>query len=281
MLKSRTFSADWRDVPVVWIPNQRFACFVLNVTHLVLPAGELWFCRVFNQALPYIDDAILAEQVKGFISQEGAHARSHRDVLTLYENMGWDFSVSKQRLGKVFGLYLGENMLGLIPVKGAAKRRWIRMRIGIVAAIEHVTCVLGNWILQNQTLHEAGANKEMLDLLKWHGAEEVEHRSVAHDLYCYLGGGNVSRMLWFVPVLFVVVLTWKRGTQVFIRQDKTTNTSYGFRAYLGASRAGFLPTVSYLVTSFLRYFRWQYHPSREASDQQAALVLNAMKKGRF
>jgi predicted metal-dependent hydrolase len=29
----------------------------------------------------------------------------------------------------------------------------------------------------------------MIDLIKWHGSEEIEHRTVAFDLYRHLGGG--------------------------------------------------------------------------------------------
>jgi len=42
--------------------------------NLLLPAGEFWFCRVFNKALPYITDLVLLEDVKGFVRQEAIHA---------------------------------------------------------------------------------------------------------------------------------------------------------------------------------------------------------------
>ena len=72
-------------------------------------------------------------------------------------------------------------------------------------------------------------------------------------------------MLWFVLALFAVILTWKRGTQVFIRQDRQGPRSYGFRTYVRVSRQGYLPTVGYLAKSFLRYFRWSYHPDQEGA----------------
>lgn len=286
MIKPRNFNGYWQDVPPVWIPQQQFACSVLNVTHLVLPPGELWFCRLFNQALPLIRDHDLREQVKGFVAQEGAHARGHRDVLSFYESQGWNFSVSKQRLNKIFGTLLGDKVLGRFAVKSKGQLRWLRMRIGMVAAIEHVTCVLGSWILENETLRQAGANQAMLNLLLWHGAEEVEHRTVAFDLYRHLGGGNVGRMFWFLLAVWAVVLTWKRGTQVFIEQspgegDVREKPRYGFRAYVAASRAGYLPTVGYLVRSFLRYLRWSYHPGTEGNPQRAEAVLNGMEVGQY
>lgn len=280
MLESRSFSAHWQDVPLVWIPRQKFACFVLNVTHLVLPPGELWFCRLFNQALPLIENHGLRDQVRGFVAQEGAHARCHRDVLTVYEAAGWDFSISKSRLERIFDQLLGGKVLGRWTVTGNGQRRWLRMRIGMVAAIEHVTCVLGSWILENQPIRQVNANEDMLNLLLWHGAEEVEHRSVAFDLYRHLGGGYLGRVFWFFLVVAAIVLTWKRGTQVFIKQDHALSGKrqrYGFRSYLIASRAGYLPSVGYLTMSFLQYLRWGYHPANAGDSERAATVLNSIK----
>ena len=107
MLTVRSFKADWNDSDLYWIPGETFSCFALNVTHLVLPPGELWFCRLFNLALPHINDENLRTQVKGFIGQEGAHARGHRDALSAYESNGWDFTESKLRLNGIFNHLLG------------------------------------------------------------------------------------------------------------------------------------------------------------------------------
>ena len=263
MIQARICPVQGGDFPVIWIPQQKFASFVLNVTHIVLPPGELWFCRLFNQALPMVQDEILRQQVKGFIAQEGSHARAHRNVLVDYERQGWDFSISRARLAGIFNRLLGDMVMGKWQPKGRWQFRWLRMRIGMVAAIEHITCVLGNWILANEAIAQADHDPRMLEILRWHGLEEVEHRSVAHDLYTHLGGGNAGRMLWFVLALFTIILTWKRGTQVFIRQDTQGPQSYGFRTYVTVSRQGYLPTVGYLAKSFLRYFSWRYHPERE------------------
>lgn len=265
MSQDRICPTEGAGSPVVWIPSQKFASYVLNVTHIVLPPGELWFCRLFNQALPLVEDESLRQQVKGFVTQEGAHARAHRNVLGDYEQQGWDFSVSRGRLALIFNRLLGEKVLGRWQPRGRWKFRWLRMRIGMVAAIEHITCVLGAWILNNRNIAGADADPVMLQLLLWHGAEEVEHRAVAHDLYMALGGSNGGRMFWFVLVLLAVILTWKRGTQVFIRQDREGPRCYGFRTYVQVSREGYLPTVGYLTKSFLRYFRWHYHPQHEGS----------------
>lgn len=279
MLSRRTFVPKTTSNNVVWIPNQPFACYALNVAHLVLPPGELWFCRLFNQVLPYIQDEELRQQTVGFIQQEGSHARSHKNVLESFEEQDLDFTKSKNRLNGIFETLLGDKVFGVLTVTGKMQFRWLRTRVGIVASIEHITCVLGNWVLENKGLAKAGADPTMLNLLKWHGAEEVEHRSVAYDLHRHLGGGAISRSILFVLALLVILLTWKRGTQVFIQQsDYEDKTRYGFKAYLRDSRLDLLPRVGFVFWNLLRFLKPGYHPKYEKGDALAKEVIESLRE---
>ena len=72
-----------------WVPGDPHTTHVINVLHLLLPAGERWFGQVYRKALPLIDDPDLARDVKTFIGQEATHARKHRSVaFDAYEAMG-------------------------------------------------------------------------------------------------------------------------------------------------------------------------------------------------
>jgi len=52
---------------------------------------------------------------------------------------------------------------------------------GTCSAIEHYTAITGRRVL-NTPQHDAiGTDPVMLDMLRWHGAEEVEHKAVALD----------------------------------------------------------------------------------------------------
>ena len=80
--------------------------------------------------------------------------------------------------------WLFEKLLGdrTLP-PGRARQWWLMERVATIAAIEHYTAFLGNWVLNAEALDRRGADPTMLDLLRWHGAEEVEHRSVAFELF--------------------------------------------------------------------------------------------------
>src|SRR4051794_41853245 len=114
-----------------------------------------------------------------------------------------------------------------------SKRRdeWLVERLAIIAAIEHITAMLGNWALNSPALDGAGADPTMLDLLRWHGAEEVEHRSVAYDLFQHLDGRYARRARTMVIVTPVLAWVFLRGTRFLMANDPTTTQKADWRTY--------------------------------------------------
>lgn len=55
----RRVSFDWKSTPLHWIPDEPTATHVINVLHLLLPAGERWFVKVFKEGLPLVTDPAL------------------------------------------------------------------------------------------------------------------------------------------------------------------------------------------------------------------------------
>ncbi|MGH3823753.1 MAG: metal-dependent hydrolase, partial [Pseudonocardiaceae bacterium] len=169
----RNVTFDWTNLPIHWVPGQPFVTHTINVLHLLLPAGERWFIGVFTQALPLIKDDKLREEVLGFIGQEAVHARSHQGVLDHWKAKGIDTDPYVQQIHWMFQKALGDRDL-----LSQRREEWVIERLAIIAAIEHITAMLGNWALNSPALDAAGADPTMMDLLRWHGAEEVEHRAV-------------------------------------------------------------------------------------------------------
>ncbi|PJE20438.1 MAG: metal-dependent hydrolase, partial [Mycobacterium sp.] len=56
VLEARNVSFDWAGLPFHYVPGQPMATHVLNVLHLLLPAGEEFFVDVFKKTLPLIKD---------------------------------------------------------------------------------------------------------------------------------------------------------------------------------------------------------------------------------
>jgi uncharacterized protein len=284
-IKPRRVKFDWDKTPLHWVPGDAFTTHVINVLHLLLPAGEKWFCDVFRQALPLLDDGALRDDVKGFIGQEAVHSRAHSLVLDHLTEQGLETTGYTAQIDWMFDRLLSDHGLtfgdGRQPRPRHAPRwlchRWLVVRLAIVAAIEHFTCVLGYWAISGSApLDVAGADPTMLDLLRWHGAEEVEHRAVAFDTYQELSGNYLVRVATMAVVLPVILGLWMLGTRYLIAHDPEAGRSDrpSVRRFVTVSRrTGRLPTAGYLMSCVPRYLRPRYHPLQEASTEEALAYL--------
>ncbi|MDN5858622.1 MAG: metal-dependent hydrolase [Pseudonocardia sp.] len=266
-LHARDVAFDWSTLPVHWIPGEPFATHLLDVLHLLLPEGERWFVKLFGEALPLIHDARLAEDVRGFIGQEAMHAASHQGVLDHFAARGVDISPYVEQVEFLFREALGERGL-----TGPAAEEWLVDRVAAVAAIEHVTAFLGDWILRAKGLDAAGAHPTMLDLLRWHGAEEVEHRAVAHDLYMHLDGSYVRRVRMLVTVAPMLVRLWAEGVSFLLATDPQPSRAR-WVDLLRAARKGLCPGIVSTAWSLATYLRPGYHPSQYGSTDLAVAYL--------
>ncbi|MFF5443490.1 metal-dependent hydrolase [Streptomyces sp. NPDC012888] len=269
-LQARNVSFRWEDTPLHWLPDDPFASHTINVLHLLLPAGERWFVHVYKQALPLIEDERLRADVVGFIGQEAMHAAAHDEVLPHLKRLGLDPTPYTAQVDWLFEKLLGDRTLP----PGRARRWWLLERIAMIAAIEHYTAFLGNWILNAGELDRRGADPMMLDLLRWHGAEEVEHRSVAFDLFMHVDGSYRRRARTWASAFAALVFLWQRGARFFMENDPTLRDGKAtFGQFVRAGRQGTLPSTPAMLRSIPTYLSRSYHPSQEGSTAQAVAYL--------
>ncbi|NKY28564.1 metal-dependent hydrolase [Nocardia gamkensis] len=188
-INARDVRFDFDSVPMHYIPGEVLATHIVNVMHLVLPVGERAMAAALSEALPCIEDERLREEVVGFVGQETMHANSHEAARRHLQSIGLGVDSYVAEIAWLVDRVLGDHGLG-----GRAKQQWLKERLGLFAGMEHYTAVLGEWLLDAEVLEARGMHPAMLDLVRWHGAEEVEHRSVVFDAYMYLDGGYARRV---------------------------------------------------------------------------------------
>ncbi|MBA2950155.1 metal-dependent hydrolase [Streptomyces himalayensis] len=278
VLQPRDVEFDWARLPLHWIPGEPLASHVINVLHMLLPEGERWFVRTFKQALPMITDERLREDVIGFVGQEAVHAEAHQGVLDHFLSKGLDPTPYVRHMEWLFHRVLGDREC-LTP---SQQREHVIERVALIAAIEHFTAFLGDWVLNADGLDRAGVDPVMLDLLRWHGAEEVEHRSVAYDLLTHLDPGYARRIRAMAVAGPVLYWLWIRGARFLMAADPELSGAVkaGWRAYMAASRRGLLPELGKTACSAVRYLRRGYHPSQEGSTRQAIAYLGSSPAAR-
>ena len=282
-IKPRKVKFDWQDTPVDWIPNQPFVSYFINEINMILPAGEFWFCRLYNKVLPQISDEKLKEDVKAFIRQEAMHAQAHasanKEYLTL-RNI--DVQRNLDLMDFLFTKVLADQPLGF-KVPKILEHQWDLFRLGIIATVEHMTCVLGKYVLYNQHWEELGADPAMLDLVKWHGAEEIEHRTVAFDLYRHLGGGYIARYYLSGFVIAGVLGLWVDSAAHIMKQDarfKSIQPSlfkpWIWREWYAISQKDnrLMPNPFWIVSQQLGYLMPWYDPVHEAKTEDAIAYLD-------
>jgi uncharacterized protein len=264
VLRPRDVRFDWSALPAHWIPGEPFATHVFNVMHLLLPEGERWFVEVFKEALPLITDDGLREQVVGFIGQEAMHASAHQGAQDHLQDHGLNPAPYVHQLEWFFRHRLNR------PDGG---RKWLVSRLAAIAAVEHMTAFLGQWVLDSRALDAVGADPTMLDLLRWHGAEEVEHRSVAFDLFTHIDGRFTNRVAAMAVAVPFLVWQWSRGVRFLMANDSQIAIKPRWRDLSRAGKAGLVPSPRRFVRSSLTYFSKNYHPSQEGSTSQAVAYL--------
>ncbi|RSN48899.1 MULTISPECIES: metal-dependent hydrolase [Actinomadura] len=277
-IKPRRVTFDWSETPLHWVPDDPVATHIINSFHIVLPEGEKWFIQCVKDARPYIKDERLLEEIKGFIGQEMVHARSHQGVLDqILERNGIDVSKITDAAAKG-NAERPAQMAALKEKNPRAWRRRLRFELAAVAAIEHYTAVLGQWIMDNERFEKSGVDPTMLDLLRWHGAEEVEHRSVVFDVYRAVGGRYPMRVAAWVVSLFFLYWALIGGSLYLLKQDPTitrrTTPLRVYRAYRRSVRRGHVPGIFRLLLGEAPvYLRPGHHPSKVCSTPQALEYL--------
>jgi hypothetical protein len=149
-LLPRQVKFDWTNSPLHWIPQDPLASHVLNHFSFTLVRGEYFFCRMFNKALPLITDDKLRDDVKVFIRQEAIHSQAHKESIEQYlQNYGVNVAEQYQRVINLFDNLLADKPLGY-TLPQALQKQWLLARVCLVAAAEHYTCALGQYVLMRR-----------------------------------------------------------------------------------------------------------------------------------
>lgn len=282
-IQPRKVRFEWQDTPIDWIPQQPFASYFINEINMILPAGEFWFCRLYNKILPQIQDKKLKQDAQAFIRQEAMHAVAHTSANKEYlTQRNIDIQRNLDIMDFLFTKVLADKPFGK-EIPKALDHQWDLFRLGVIATVEHMTCVLGKYALYNKRWEELGADPEMLDLIKWHGSEEIEHRTVAFDLYRHLGGGYIARYYLSVAVIIGVLGLWVDGAAHIMSQDPrfADKKPSLFKPWIwiewskiALKDSKILPGPAWLVAQQLDYLMPWYDPVKEANTQDAVNYLN-------
>lgn len=271
-IQARGVRFDPSATPLHWIPGHPVASHLGSLLNIVLPAAERWFVATYNEALPMVKNTRLAEDMRGFIGQEAVHAGTHDAMLNEFMiSRGVDPQPILAQVDYVFGKMLAAS------TSADPRRRFNHLceRLWLIAAIEHYTAVLGDFAL-NSAWDSYDADPTMVDLFRWHGSEEVEHRCIAHDVATYFHDSYFARIRAMGLAAITMLTFFERGAWYLCRTDPGLTVTWWQmqRMRMADSGSGLLPTYRKMFGSnTLAYFRPGYSPADFGSTAQAVAYL--------
>ncbi|UYF70843.1 metal-dependent hydrolase [Acinetobacter ursingii] len=283
-IKPRNIVLDWSEVPLNWIYNDRFSSNAMNALSYFLVDAEFSMCRLCHESLPYIKDEKLIDDLKNFAKQEALHARAHekhkKDFMQRY---GIDNIPINKPVRILMERILSNKPFGY-ELSGKSKKAWLMCRAGVFAAAEHYTTGLAHFMFNSTEWELNGCDPVMSNLLHWHAAEEIEHRTVMFDLYQALGGRlSVRRffMMGFVPT-FVALIGISTAQINELDQESAKNQRKIWQLGLWkAWRRGAIlkniPDVEWFVKHSFSFMSQYYNPVNEGSTEQALEYLKLMQ----
>ena len=222
-----------------------FSHFVAGLSG-AFPPGEEGFIRSVRRFADRITDPELKKRVAGFIGQESMHGQEHRHLNEKLIAMGypiawWDSKGFKDRRIRF------------------EDRLPAHVHLAVTAAAEHYTAVLAERVLSSDELQSIPADAEVWHLLNWHALEELEHKSVAFDVFRAVGGTERTRITVMAAVcalllpVTLISLAVSVGSDPVARRrpDRLVRETYDL--FTGPIFKGLLPDLAV-------YLRPGFHP---------------------
>jgi hypothetical protein len=236
--------------PRLWHGGRVEATAIYNALSTTFPRGEAFFVesvRAFRADAP----AKLAEEIKGFTTQEAIHSREHDAFNKRAADAGYDLSKLEAQVEKRLAITRGKP-----PI----------VSLAATMALEHFTAILAHQLLA-EPRHLAGAEKETADLWRWHAVEEIEHKGVAYDTWLHATRHWPRAKRWKVKAKVMLYVTRNfvvdrtAGALDLMRQDRVTGPRAWARLlwYLWV-RPGMFRKIA---GAWLKFFLPGFHPWNE------------------
>lgn len=243
-----------KDTPRYWLGGDAYGTHLMNAFSLMFPAGERFFMEAVRAFRGQVDDPRLLAQIRGFCGQEALHSREHRTLNAWLANFGIDYEAYENAVAE--------------DIKQRRAKRTPLDDLAVTCALEHFTALMADMWLNEPALR-ALAVEPMRTLWTWHALEELDHKSVAFDVYQTVSGDYERRIRWMVRITFSFVLGVSMFQYFLLKRDgklsRPRELARGWWRYWGPR--GYFTR---LIPAYLRYFRRDFHPWQE--DHRALIA---------
>ncbi|GBE65284.1 hypothetical protein MFM001_17460 [Mycobacterium sp. MFM001] len=241
--------------------NHHFEEGDIPFSHLVavlsaaFPPGEESFIRSVRRFADRVTDPVLKKRVAAFIGQESVHGQEHRRLNEKLIEMGYPFV-----------------RLFTFPHDSRRQRLILRIEnrapalahLAMTAAAEHYTATLAERVLSSDEIQAIAEDPEVRNLFNWHAVEELEHKSVAFDVYRAVGGPEWLRISVMAVMYYLTIPVVTVGVLLSIATDpRGWHPITVLRQTIGLFRG---PLVKGLMADLRTYMRPGFHPDDIETD---------------
>jgi predicted metal-dependent hydrolase len=244
-IESRDVRFDFPDdTPSHWSPHAPEISHLTTAFMAALPYLEPYFIHNLREALPLLHDAALQRAAKSFIQQEARHAQQHRS---------WNQLIAR----RYRGFHALERALKTRLARSKHEHS-LAFRLAYTAGYEALTYQLVCFAMRGRARWFQEADPNVLAMLSWHAAEEVEHKSVAFDVFNAVHGGYALRS-WAFLVAF-----WESGRDIYtmfhqlLRADGLSDDPASRRRLVAVRIA----LLTELLPELAAYLLPGYHPDQ-------------------
>lgn len=237
----------WDDADAAWLATDPVATAVVDALSLIFPEGERMFIRSVRHYQDAIDDPQLRARVKGFFGQEGRHGHEH-------ERWNRRIAARAPEAERFLARYRR------IAYAIVEPRVPPSLRLSTTVALEHMTATLAEVALTRPVL--ADAHPGVAALLRWHAAEEIEHKAVAFDVLAQVDPSYATRLGGLVIGSATLLGFWGLAIAMLLEGERSRGRDLRPKDRAAARRfARELPGVLRFVGEQLRdYLRADFHP---------------------
>lgn len=209
------------------------------------PLGEAEFIRSVKLFENQITDPKLVADVADFAAQEAHHGLQHKKLNKHFDDNGFN---TKQ----VENLISEE--ISKRQVTWSPKKRLMR-----TVCAEHVTAVMANFAL-TQPNAMRDVPESFHNMFAWHAIEEIEHKSVAFDVYQNTVGDMAALKRHYAGFIFYEFpLSYYLVTR-FLLKDRGHKVTWAERKAMWKFLFGKGGMMSSMFKHYMMFFKKGFHP---------------------
>lgn len=191
-IRHMKFDFDPRQIDYKFYMNAELASAYFASLSIFLTYGEDLVIDTARYHRNLIQDPLLKQRVTSLIGQEALHSKLHEELNDAFLQVDLPVKLFRTWAGWVFDY--GFNRL---PQP---------MKLSLMAAIEHFTAVLAEYMMNHEAIFFASQDEKQRAIWMWHMLEESEHKDIAFDVFQTLSNNYALRIAGFFPALITILV---------------------------------------------------------------------------